>query len=152
MTLSMRIAGLVDVPTLIAMSEAEPNAPRWTAPTYEHSIQQSGSGSALLYCVCAGTSIVGFYVARRLAGRDWELESILVAPECRGQGIGHVLMRDLFARLRALQAERLLLEVRESNLAARRLYARLGFSEDGKRRNYYSHPEEDAVLLSLALV
>jgi len=39
------------------------------------------------------------------------------------------------------------LEVRRSNLAAQRLYERLGFAIAGQRRNYYSHPEEDALIL-----
>jgi len=43
------------------------------------------------------------------------------------------------------------LEVRASNEAARALYARLGFVETGRRPRYYAAPEEDAVLLSLAL-
>ena len=40
------------------------------------------------------------------------------------------------------------LEVRESNLSARRLYERLGFYTDGLRKGYYTDPDEDAVLMS----
>ena len=43
------------------------------------------------------------------------------------------------------------LEVRESNEAARKLYERQGFGETGRRRNYYDHPAEDALLLQLIL-
>jgi ribosomal-protein-alanine N-acetyltransferase len=43
---------------------------------------------------------------------------------------------------------RVFLVVRESNAAARAFYARLGFGQDGRRRNYYSDPAEDALLLS----
>mgnify|MGYP002582415600 FL=1 len=40
------------------------------------------------------------------------------------------------------------LEVRESNLAARRLYEKNGFEIVGKRKNYYEKPAEDAILMS----
>jgi len=44
-----------------------------------------------------------------------------------------------------------LLEVRESNLAARKLYEKLGFSEEGRRSNYYHEPREDAMLLRTSI-
>jgi ribosomal-protein-alanine N-acetyltransferase len=39
------------------------------------------------------------------------------------------------------------LEVRRSNVAAQRLYKRLGFEVAGQRRKYYTQPEEDALIL-----
>ncbi len=39
------------------------------------------------------------------------------------------------------------LEVRESNIAARNLYKRLGFLEAGRRRDYYPAPPEDAIVM-----
>ena len=49
---------------------------------------------------------------------------------------------------RAAGALTALLEVRRSNLAAQRLYLSLGFVQVGERRRYYSHPEEDALVLA----
>jgi ribosomal-protein-alanine N-acetyltransferase len=49
-----------------------------------------------------------------------------------------------FARGRS--AEKVFLEVRESNLAARRLYEKLAFMETGRRKLYYQEPEEDAIV------
>jgi ribosomal-protein-alanine N-acetyltransferase len=43
------------------------------------------------------------------------------------------------------------LEVRESNTAARRLYASRGFEEMGRRRGYYKRPAEDAIVLRLEM-
>jgi ribosomal-protein-alanine N-acetyltransferase len=45
----------------------------------------------------------------------------------------------------------ILLEVRESNAAARALYAKVGFREEGRRPRYYRDPDEDAVLMRLRL-
>ena len=50
------------------------------------------------------------------------------------------------------QVREVLLEVRESNQAARGFYASLGFLEEGRRRSYYADPVEDAVLMRMQLV
>ena len=55
-------------------------------------------------------------------------------------------MRYLMAEAASLGARRTYLEVRRSNLPAQRLYERLGFTVATVRRNYYSQPEEDALL------
>ena len=71
-----------------------------------------------------------------------------VDAEHRRQGIAAALVRALCAALRAEEgAEVLTLEVRESNEAAIRLYDALGFTEIGRRPNYYFHPKEDARIL-----
>ena len=67
----------------------------------------------------------------------------------RGQGIGEALVRELAARTSQKGIALLHLEVRESNQAARGLYGKLGFVEDGLRKGYYEEPREDAVLMSL---
>ena len=41
----------------------------------------------------------------------------------------------------------LMLEVRESNLAARKLYLHAGFAEEGRRKDYYREPKEDAIIM-----
>jgi ribosomal-protein-alanine N-acetyltransferase len=76
-----------------------------------------------------------------------------VAPECQGRGVGHALLQAVVAEARALSAARLLLEVREGNERARRLYAARGFAEVGRRRGYYPARggREDAIVMSLAL-
>jgi ribosomal-protein-alanine N-acetyltransferase len=55
------------------------------------------------------------------------------------------------AELSRADVREVLLEVRESNQAARAFYASLGFVDDGRRRGYYADPVEDAVLLRLRL-
>jgi ribosomal protein S18 acetylase RimI-like enzyme len=57
----------------------------------------------------------------------------------------------LLDRARETNSERVFLEVRESNQAARAFYARLGFEQSGRRKLYYANPPEDAVLYRLTL-
>jgi ribosomal-protein-alanine N-acetyltransferase len=75
------------------------------------------------------------------------INNVAILPELRGQGIGTALMNRVFAEASRLGARRATLEVRASNEGARRLYERLGFRAAGTRRNYYSNPVEDALIL-----
>jgi ribosomal-protein-alanine N-acetyltransferase len=80
---------------------------------------------------------------------EWEIENIVVAEDVRRQGIGRVLLHAVMTAAQGEQAERIILEVRESNLAARRLYESAGFSQCGTRLRYYGAPEEAAILYEL---
>ena len=91
--------------------------------------------------------MLGFAIAR-CATAEWEIENVVVAPEKRRQGVGIKIIQELLLQAQSAGATSVLLEVRESNMAARRLYEKLGFSQQGRRSNYYRNPEEDALLLS----
>jgi [ribosomal protein S18]-alanine N-acetyltransferase len=94
--------------------------------------------------------VIGFVVAH-VIGEEWEIENLVVAPHSRNQGIGGALVTAVIQVARARSATRLMLEVRESNTAARSLYRKLGFNESGRREDYYSTPAEAAILLALDL-
>jgi len=103
--------------------------------------------------VFAATLPGGFALGRALAG-EAELLTIAVAPEARRAGLGLRLMAEFAAAARARDAETAFLEVAAGNEAARALYARAGFTEAGRRRGYYHHPDgrrEDALILTLPL-
>jgi ribosomal-protein-alanine N-acetyltransferase len=93
----------------------------------------------------------GFAVATALCipgtPAECELEVVLVPPETRRQGIGHMLVHTVLAWARDLGASEIRLEVRESNAAALRLYEACGFVIAGRRPGYYADPTEDAVLM-----
>ena len=81
------------------------------------------------------------------------LLNLTVAPEWQRRGVGSELTAFLARLARDYGAEKIFLEVRPSNGAARALYARAGFAEIGLRRGYYPAPEgrEDAVVMELRL-
>jgi ribosomal-protein-alanine N-acetyltransferase len=91
--------------------------------------------------------LCGFVCARAVAG-EWEIENVVVAAEFLRRGIADELLRELVQRAES-EASAILLEVRESNLPARRLYEKHGFCEVGRRREYYREPAEDAILYAL---
>jgi ribosomal-protein-alanine N-acetyltransferase len=83
---------------------------------------------------------------------DADLANIAVAPGSRGQGVGRLLLERSLASAQAAGAERIFLEVRESNERAIRMYEAAGFRTFGKRRRYYRDPTEDAQVLRLDLM
>ncbi len=80
-----------------------------------------------------------------------ELLNLAVAPSVRGKGIGSALLERASADARRWGAKARFLEGRASNDDARRLYAKAGFEEVGRRRSYYRRPLEDALILRRAL-
>jgi ribosomal-protein-alanine N-acetyltransferase len=76
-----------------------------------------------------------------------EIANFAVSPEFRRKGIGRTLMESVLWEARKRACISVMLSVRESNLAARNLYAEFGFVEAGRRRRYYRFPIEDAVIM-----
>ncbi|MBE6967740.1 MAG: ribosomal-protein-alanine N-acetyltransferase [Ruminococcaceae bacterium] len=77
--------------------------------------------------------------------------NVAVSPTARRRGVGLALVEEMTSRAKALGLAFLTLEVRESNHAARALYARCGYRDVGLRRGYYEKPREDAILMTLDL-
>lgn len=82
-----------------------------------------------------------------------ELLQIAIDPGCQGRGLAAELLRFAMVRLAQEGVSRLMLEVRSSNHRAIRLYQRLGFEQDGVRKDYYptATGREDAVLMSVVI-
>lgn len=78
----------------------------------------------------------GFILARQTLD-EAEILTLAVDPEARGGGVGTALVRTALAAAGAAGAKAMFLEVAEANEAAIRIYAALGFSRVGRRRDYY---------------
>jgi ribosomal-protein-alanine N-acetyltransferase len=94
--------------------------------------------------------VVGYVIAQH-ALDEAEILNLGVEPTRQRQGVGRALVQAMLAQLRDAGVATVFLEVRESNAAARRLYAALGFAHVGRRRGYYRLPPEDAVVLRAAI-
>ena len=79
---------------------------------------------------------------------EGDILNVAVRRERQKEGIGYFLVDSMLMMAEARGIRTVHLEVREGNDTARRLYQRLGFTEDGLRKNYYTDPVEDAVLMS----
>ena len=100
-------------------------------------------GGCVLAALDENGGLLGFLTACCVAG-EGELTTIAVAPAYRRQGIAAYLLRELLA---AWGEADVYLEVRQSNAPAIALYRKLGFTEAGVRKRFYTAPEEDAVVM-----
>ncbi|WP_175954712.1 ribosomal protein S18-alanine N-acetyltransferase [Schaalia sp. Marseille-Q2122] len=80
-------------------------------------------------------------------GLDADIMTIGVLPSARGVGMGSALVNALIDAATQTGAERIFLEVRESNTAAQKLYEKHGFDTVGRIRRYFRNPLEDAVTM-----
>lgn len=76
------------------------------------------------------------------------IDNIAVEPAARRHGVADALL-DVFCRFGREHLAFLTLEVRESNAPAIALYRKHGFAEAGRRKNFYTAPKEDAVIMTL---
>ncbi|QDX80571.1 ribosomal-protein-alanine N-acetyltransferase [Denitratisoma sp. DHT3] len=104
------------------------------------------------WVACRRDRLAGYGVMMMVLD-EAHLLNISVVPELQGRGLGSRLLEHFFADARAHGGSRMLLEVRPSNAAGLRLYARHGFAEIGRRRDYYParHGREEAVVMERAL-
>ena len=115
--------------------------------SYDALAEELQNPLALWLAAMDGDRLTG-YVGAQTVPPEADMMNLAVGAEHRRQGIAAALVNALCAALRAENgAELLTLEVRDSNEAAIRLYAALGFTEIGRRPNYYFHPKEDARIL-----
>ncbi len=89
--------------------------------------------------------VVGLCGVRNISG-EGEVTNVSVARDCRGEGIGYKMLKQLLERGNGLGISDYTLEVRAGNVHAINLYERLGFVCEGKRPGFYDEPKEDAAI------
>ena len=129
----------------VAALEARCFSNPWTREMLAAELQRSSVAHVFLLRQRDG-SIVAF-CSCWIVLDELHVNTIAVDEPHRRRGLGRFLMEGVMAEAARLGATRATLEVRQSNTAARRLYERLGFSVAAVRRNYYTHPVEDALIL-----
>ena len=103
---------------------------------------------AVYFVVAECEGAVAGYLVAWFAADEGEIGNVAVAAGARGRGLGGVLVQAALDEAAHRGAATVYLEVRESNAAARRLYASRHFGEVGRRRRYYRNPVEDALVLA----
>ncbi|MFS1522844.1 ribosomal protein S18-alanine N-acetyltransferase [Microbulbifer sp. 2304DJ12-6] len=143
----LRQANKADCSTLANLARSAHSHP-WNRAQYLQSLVAGHQ----CWLLAIGDETIGFCVLNQLVD-EAEILDMAISPRWRRRGLAEQLLTHLIAQL-PRNTRRLLLEVRTSNLTAHSLYRKLGFSEDGLRKNYYpadNGGREDAVLMSLAL-
>lgn len=135
--------------------ERNSNLSRWSASDYQ--IEPERKDSIFLTAVIEN-KIVGFLIARvihsssdKLPNASEPAESDLlsfgVLSQYRKQGVGKELFENLLQELSSMDVRSIWLEVRKSNVNAVRLYLAGGFRFIQFRRNFYTNPIEDALIM-----
>jgi len=134
--------------------EEQSDLSRWGWAAYYAELQ-GGNRDLMLIARVARSSIIespiaGFIVARETAG-ELHINNVAVRSEYRRRGIGAAMLNRVIEEARRRKANAAFLEVRSANQAAQALYEKSGFKAIARRPNYYSEPQEDAVVMSLVL-
>jgi ribosomal-protein-alanine N-acetyltransferase len=127
-------------------------AAHWSAARYDALFADDAQARIAIVAVeeCDDAFTHGFLVACCLSD-EWEIENVIVEAESRRRGVGASLVRELLAEARTAGVLSVILEVRESNRPAVRFYESNGFRLDGRRKNYYQGPAEDALLYRIKI-
>ena len=117
----------------------------WSRQSIEAELDNETS---LFYVAVEEGQVVG-YIGMSFVLDECYIYNVAVKADCRKNGVGSALIQTLVTHCRKNNFAFLTLEVRESNAPARSLYEKFGFIKVGERKNYYSDPTENAVLMTL---
>jgi ribosomal-protein-alanine N-acetyltransferase len=123
-----------------------PEAALWS----EGSLLETASGGMSGWVAELNGEMSGVLVGR-MAADEFEILNLAVLRAHRRRGIAWLLLDTALRWSRGAGIKRMLLEVRASNQAAIGLYARHGFMDCGRRKQYYQNPPEDALLFARTL-
>lgn len=151
MTYVLSRAVLEDLPEMISWEGALFGTDAWSPEVMVAELSHPAS----YYLVArpdGDNAIVGYAGLRAdNRGGDGDIQTVAVAPEHRGKGLGRLLVEALLGEARQRLVSSVFLEVRADNDAARGLYSSLGFEEIDRRVGYYQPDGVDAIVMTLAL-
>ncbi len=117
-------------------------------PWSEQSIKdEMNKENSIFLMAFEGKKSIG-YVGLSVVFDEGYMGNLGVIEAYRRNGVGRALMQELLSECIKLDLAFVTLEVRSSNTPAVSLYKSLGFSEVGRRKNYYKEPLEDALLFT----
>ena len=116
-------------------------------PWSENSIASELNNLLSLWLVALDGETVAGYIGSQSVEGESDMMNVAVHPDYRRRGIGEALVAKLVTALGEKGNHSLSLEVRTSNDPAIALYQKMGFSQVGRRPNYYRNPREDALIL-----
>lgn len=138
------LSSVAEIDAVLAIEDRSFTNP-WTRDMYLAELANEGV-SFLFLARDARGDVIGFCSFWHVVD-ELHINNLAVDPAHRRHGVGAALITRVLEEAGRLGAKRVLLEVRRSNLGARRLYERFGFTIAGVRRDYYTHPVEDALVL-----
>lgn len=141
----LRIAPMAedDIPHLARLESVCFSSP-WSEDGLREELQNP---NAVFLVAKRGETIVGYLGFYHVLD-EGSIANVAVFPESRRSGVASALLQAVIDYAYGHGIARMTLEVRPSNMAALRLYESFGFTEVGRRRRFYTKPDEDALILA----
>ena len=102
------------------------------------------------YVIKDEENIIGFIVIRTIDNIS-DILKICIKKDFQNKKYGDLLLKTVISKLKDANVERIMLEVREENIPAIKLYKKNNFIEISKRNNYYMNPKSNAIIMNLNL-
>lgn len=141
---TLREMDWTDIPALVGLDRRLFGAHAWHAPTWWAEL---AGRPQRRYVVAERDGEVIGYTGLDLQPDVADIMTIGVDSRAQGSGLGRRLLDDAIDHARESGCRTMLLEVRADNEAAKRLYARTGFTQLSVRRRYYQPEGTDALVL-----
>jgi ribosomal-protein-alanine N-acetyltransferase len=142
---------LADLPAVLEIDRLSFPTPS-KAHLYQHELAENRLAHyQVLVCRKDGREVVLGHAGYWLLADEAHISTIAVRPDCRGRGLGELLLLNLLLEAYKLQAAIATLEVRRGNRVAQALYEKYRFELVGERRGYYRDTGEDALLMTVVL-
>jgi ribosomal-protein-alanine N-acetyltransferase len=118
----------------------------WHLSSFEGEIQNFDISFPYVVIHPETGKLIGYVIFWQI-GKEVQISNFAVHPDFRKRGVGSSVLGRILGIIKKRGANIVILEVRESNNSARFLYKKFGFKEAGIRKDYYSLPDEDAVVM-----
>lgn len=135
-----------DVPFIFEIEQKAFPSGSWSLDAFYHELEKNEF--AHYFTMIQDDKIIG-YLGMWIVIDQAQITTVAIDETLRGNGYGKLLLEYVMNYAR-ITSEMMSLEVREENLAARRLYESLGFTYGGVRRDYYG-PNQDAKVMWVKL-
>lgn len=142
--LEINIADEKDIPHIATIEKMS-----FSTPWSENAIRESMNASTTFYIARMQGEVAGYMGLSKIAGEGY-VTNIAVLPQYRRLGIGKKILE--YAISGSEDLEFISLEVRVSNTPAIALYKNLEFEQVGVRKRFYTHPIEDALIMTKTLI
>lgn len=115
----------------------------WSANAFKDSLEVPGT----IYMVAVKDGYIAGYCGIYTVMNEGNITNVAVKEEYRRLGIAKMLIENIIKRAKSNNVNKVMLEVRESNEPAQKLYTKMGFKAVTIRKNFYNHPREAAIVM-----
>lgn len=134
------------------LAVAQIEADCFSSPWSEKALSDELENPNANFLVCEKDDIICGYIGSIFVCDEASVTNVAVSPLFRRQGIGEALVSGLILRAKEKGIQSIFLEVRESNIAAQKLYKKCGFDAVSIRKGFYSNPKEDAIIMKYEMM